>query len=221
MLTNQEFVLPGINKVILNLNHQWHQYVLPFRCRQFVEMVNGTDSEVRCLTIRSPKSQDSYPGSPSLSPRHGASNTHLHTGGTHAEQHTDNKVFHATMCWFLPAKLIHEMHIFVAPSTQEQTALPAVMVSPLPTSQRATAPLAAAVSNIPVRPPPPPPPPPPPLPLSTTPSPTPLIPPRASRTAPTAPRKPGERVRRYGASRIICIWLLLLVSDDIRQHDYT
>uniref|UniRef100_A0A7N8X0D9 RAN binding protein 10 n=1 Tax=Mastacembelus armatus TaxID=205130 RepID=A0A7N8X0D9_9TELE len=53
------------------------------KCRQFVEMVNGTDSEVRCLTIRSPKSQDSYPGSPTLSPRHGASNTHLHTGGTH------------------------------------------------------------------------------------------------------------------------------------------
>ncbi|KAG8012952.1 Ran-binding protein 10, partial [Nibea albiflora] len=51
------------------------------KCRQFVEMVNGTDSEVCCLTIRSPKSQDSYPGSPSLSPRHGASNTHLHTGG--------------------------------------------------------------------------------------------------------------------------------------------
>ncbi|XP_026167175.1 ran-binding protein 10 isoform X1 [Mastacembelus armatus] len=51
------------------------------KCRQFVEMVNGTDSEVRCLTIRSPKSQDSYPGSPTLSPRHGASNTHLHTGG--------------------------------------------------------------------------------------------------------------------------------------------
>uniref|UniRef100_A0A4W6E2A0 RAN binding protein 10 n=1 Tax=Lates calcarifer TaxID=8187 RepID=A0A4W6E2A0_LATCA len=59
------------------------------KCRQFVEMVNGTDSEVRCLTIRSPKSQDSYPGSPSLSPRHGASNTHLHTGGTHATQHTN------------------------------------------------------------------------------------------------------------------------------------
>ncbi|XP_029008762.1 ran-binding protein 10 [Betta splendens] len=51
------------------------------KCRQFVEMVNGTDSEVRCLNIRSPKSQDSYSGSPSLSPRHGVSNTHLHTGG--------------------------------------------------------------------------------------------------------------------------------------------
>lgn len=54
------------------------------RCRQFVEMVNGTDSEVCCLTVRSPKSQDSYPGSPILSPRHGGSNTHLHTGGTRA-----------------------------------------------------------------------------------------------------------------------------------------
>lgn len=52
------------------------------KCRQFVEMVNGTDSEVRCLTIRSPKSQDSYPGSPSLSPCRGANNTPQHTRGT-------------------------------------------------------------------------------------------------------------------------------------------
>ncbi|XP_032436301.1 ran-binding protein 10 [Xiphophorus hellerii] len=51
------------------------------KCRQFVEMVNGTDSEVRCLTVRSPKSQDSYPGSPNLSPRHAASGTHVHSGG--------------------------------------------------------------------------------------------------------------------------------------------
>nr|XP_057931448.1 ran-binding protein 10 [Doryrhamphus excisus] len=51
------------------------------KCRQFVEMVNGTDSEVRCLTIRSPKSQSSYPGSPNLSPRQGAGNSHSHTGG--------------------------------------------------------------------------------------------------------------------------------------------
>ncbi|XP_048867593.1 ran-binding protein 9 [Brienomyrus brachyistius] len=47
------------------------------KVRQFIEMVNGTDSEVRCLGGRSPKSQDSYPGSPrlfgspSLSPSHG------------------------------------------------------------------------------------------------------------------------------------------------------
>uniref|UniRef100_A0AAR2LJP7 RAN binding protein 9 n=1 Tax=Pygocentrus nattereri TaxID=42514 RepID=A0AAR2LJP7_PYGNA len=32
------------------------------KVRQFIEMVNGTDSEVRCLGGRSPKSQDSYPG---------------------------------------------------------------------------------------------------------------------------------------------------------------
>ncbi|CAO2595882.1 Ran-binding protein 9 [Lemmus lemmus] len=31
------------------------------KVRQFIEMVNGTDSEVRCLGGRSPKSQDSYP----------------------------------------------------------------------------------------------------------------------------------------------------------------
>lgn len=52
------------------------------KCRQFVEMVNGTDSEVRRLTVRSPKSQDSYPGSPTLSPCRGANNTPQHTRGT-------------------------------------------------------------------------------------------------------------------------------------------
>uniref|UniRef100_A0A8C0L172 RAN binding protein 10 n=1 Tax=Canis lupus dingo TaxID=286419 RepID=A0A8C0L172_CANLU len=51
------------------------------KCRQFVEMVNGTDSEVRSLSSRSPKSQDSYPGSPSLSPRHGPSSSHMHNTG--------------------------------------------------------------------------------------------------------------------------------------------
>ncbi|GAB5571214.1 ran-binding protein 9 [Prionailurus iriomotensis] len=49
------------------------------KVRQFIEMVNGTDSEVRCLGGRSPKSQDSYPvsprpfSSPSMSPSHGSS----------------------------------------------------------------------------------------------------------------------------------------------------
>lgn len=52
------------------------------KCRQFVEMVNGTDSEVRRLTVRSPKSQDSYPGSPTLSPCRGANSTPQHTRGT-------------------------------------------------------------------------------------------------------------------------------------------
>lgn len=51
------------------------------KCRQFVEMVNGTDSEVRCFSVRSPKSQDSYPGSPSLSPRHGTNIAHIHNTG--------------------------------------------------------------------------------------------------------------------------------------------
>ncbi|EMP40396.1 Ran-binding protein 9, partial [Chelonia mydas] len=47
------------------------------KVRQFIEMVNGTDSEVRCLGGHSPKSQDSYPvsprsfSSPSMSPSHG------------------------------------------------------------------------------------------------------------------------------------------------------
>ncbi|KAM9165051.1 ran-binding protein 9 isoform 3-T3 [Pangshura tecta] len=47
------------------------------KVRQFIEMVNGTDSEVRCLGGHSPKSQDSYPvsprsfSSPSMSPNHG------------------------------------------------------------------------------------------------------------------------------------------------------
>uniref|UniRef100_A0A672FSG9 RAN binding protein 9 n=1 Tax=Salarias fasciatus TaxID=181472 RepID=A0A672FSG9_SALFA len=52
------------------------------KVRQFIEMVNGTDSEVRCLGGRSPKSQDSYPGSPRpfSSPSHKASSSHT---GTH------------------------------------------------------------------------------------------------------------------------------------------
>ncbi|XP_062442207.1 ran-binding protein 10 isoform X6 [Rhea pennata] len=51
------------------------------KCRQFVEMVNGTDSEVRCFSARSPRSQDSYPGSPNLSPRRGSNNSHVHSTG--------------------------------------------------------------------------------------------------------------------------------------------
>ncbi|KAM8839749.1 ran-binding protein 9 isoform 2-T2 [Synchiropus picturatus] len=51
------------------------------KVRQFIEMVNGTDSEVRCLGGRSPKSQDSYPGSPRTfsSPGHkgGSSQSYL------------------------------------------------------------------------------------------------------------------------------------------------
>lgn len=67
---------------ILAVTHPF--FLLPsyeIRCRQFVEMVNGTDSEVRCFSARSPRSQDSYPGSPSLSPRHGSNNSHVHSTG--------------------------------------------------------------------------------------------------------------------------------------------
>ncbi|XP_075433258.1 ran-binding protein 10 isoform X6 [Ascaphus truei] len=55
------------------------------KCRQFVEMVNGSDSEVRCFSARSPKSQESYPGSPNLSPRHGTNNSHVHNTVNYSE----------------------------------------------------------------------------------------------------------------------------------------
>lgn len=45
------------------------------KCRQFIEMVNGTDSEVRGAAMRSPRSRHgsgSSRGSPSMSPVHGA-----------------------------------------------------------------------------------------------------------------------------------------------------
>uniref|UniRef100_A0A8B9FEP9 Ran-binding protein 10 n=1 Tax=Amazona collaria TaxID=241587 RepID=A0A8B9FEP9_9PSIT len=51
------------------------------KCRQFVEMVIGTDGEVRYFSACSLRSQDSYPRSPSLSPRHGSSNSHIHSTG--------------------------------------------------------------------------------------------------------------------------------------------
>ncbi|XP_075878367.1 ran-binding protein 9 isoform X2 [Nelusetta ayraudi] len=52
------------------------------KVRQFIEMVNGTDSEVRCLGGRSPKSQDSYPGSPRpFSPSHKTSGSQPYLPG--------------------------------------------------------------------------------------------------------------------------------------------
>lgn len=62
------------------------------KVRQFIEMVNGTDSEVRCLGGRSPKSQDSYPvsprpfSSPSVSPNHGM-NIHSLASGKGSTAH--------------------------------------------------------------------------------------------------------------------------------------
>uniref|UniRef100_A0A674P694 RAN binding protein 9 n=1 Tax=Takifugu rubripes TaxID=31033 RepID=A0A674P694_TAKRU len=54
------------------------------KVRQFIEMVNGTDSEVRCLGGRSPKSQDSYPGSPRPfgSPSHKPNSSQPYLSGT-------------------------------------------------------------------------------------------------------------------------------------------
>uniref|UniRef100_A0A671M314 Ran-binding protein 9 n=1 Tax=Sinocyclocheilus anshuiensis TaxID=1608454 RepID=A0A671M314_9TELE len=69
------------------------------KVRQFIEMVNGTDSEVRCLGGRSPKSQDSYPGSPRLfnSPVHKASTLsrilfhhNFNSEGTEVEMEVDH-----------------------------------------------------------------------------------------------------------------------------------
>lgn len=68
-----------------------------FRVRQFIEMVNGTDSEVRCLGGRSPKSQDSYPvsprpfSSPSMSPSHGM-NIHSLASGKGSTAHFPGEI---------------------------------------------------------------------------------------------------------------------------------
>ncbi|KAJ8272923.1 hypothetical protein GJAV_G00095020 [Gymnothorax javanicus] len=83
----QKLVLSGRMGEAIEMTQQLYPNLLErnpdllfmLKVRQFIEMVNGTDSEVRCLGGRSPKSQDSYPGSPRLfsspvlSPSHSAS----------------------------------------------------------------------------------------------------------------------------------------------------
>lgn len=82
------------------------------RVRQFIEMVNGTDSEVRCLGGRSPKSQDSYPGSPRpfSSPSHKASSSQPYLPGTvqlcSACSHLDQNTL---VFLFTRAMLSHEL----------------------------------------------------------------------------------------------------------------
>lgn len=82
------------------------------RVRQFIEMVNGTDSEVRCLGGRSPKSQDSYPGSPRpfSSPSHKASSSQPYLPGTvqlcSACSHLDQNTL---VFLFTSATLSHEL----------------------------------------------------------------------------------------------------------------
>lgn len=85
--------------------------------RQFIEMVNGTDSEVRCLGGHSPKSQDSYPvsprsfSSPSMSPSHGMNIHNLATGkgsSTHFSGKLMWKIYHRDL-----DILHHEDFLFV------------------------------------------------------------------------------------------------------------
>lgn len=76
--------------------------------RQFIEMVNGTDSEVRCLGGRSPKSQDSYPvsprpfSSPSMSPSHGMSVHSLASGKGSAAHFSGEVQSYDVILKFLP-----------------------------------------------------------------------------------------------------------------------
>lgn len=72
---------PSVSPPLLIFPHLFPSFP---RVRQFIEMVNGTDSEVRCLGGRSPKSQDSYPGSPRpfSSPSHKASSSQPYLTGT-------------------------------------------------------------------------------------------------------------------------------------------
>lgn len=76
--------------------------------RQFIEMVNGTDSEVRCLGGRSPKSQDSYPvsprpfSSPSMSPSHGMNIHNLASGKGSTAHFSGEAQFYDSTFKFLP-----------------------------------------------------------------------------------------------------------------------
>jgi hypothetical protein len=69
--TTQE-LYPGLLEHNLNL-------LFMLKCRQFIEMVNGTDSEVRGPAIRSPKSQGSNRSSPNMSPVHHSLNSARNT----------------------------------------------------------------------------------------------------------------------------------------------
>lgn len=66
------------------------------KVRQFIEMVGGSDSEVRSTTGRSPKSQNS--GSPSMSPNYGGFGTSQGYGA-----HSHYFVFHFSKFYDLNA----------------------------------------------------------------------------------------------------------------------
>uniref|UniRef100_A0A3Q2ZRJ4 RAN binding protein 9 n=1 Tax=Kryptolebias marmoratus TaxID=37003 RepID=A0A3Q2ZRJ4_KRYMA len=96
------------------------------KVRQFIEMVNGTDSEVRCLGGRSPKSQDSYPGSPRpfSSPSHKASGSQPYLAGTvqlcslysHLEQlpmYAEQNLLTDLFYFFVPSSLSNDVDMEV------------------------------------------------------------------------------------------------------------
>uniref|UniRef100_A0A4W4DNR9 B30.2/SPRY domain-containing protein n=1 Tax=Electrophorus electricus TaxID=8005 RepID=A0A4W4DNR9_ELEEL len=87
------------------------------KVRQFIEMVNGTDSEVRCLGGRSPKSQDSYPGSPRLfnSPTHKPSGSQAYLTVEMEVDHISNGVLSC------PVRLSLALHLACALPTEVES----------------------------------------------------------------------------------------------------
>ena len=100
-------LFPGISKLVLagrmgeaiDTTHQLYPGLLErdsnllfmLKCRQFIEMVNGTDSEVRGAALRSPRSQHggSNRSSPSLSPNHYTHSPRVSNLGSHGS-HSGN-----------------------------------------------------------------------------------------------------------------------------------
>ncbi|XP_050396558.1 ran-binding protein 9 isoform X1 [Patella vulgata] len=85
----QKLVLAGRMGEAINTTQDYYPGLLEsnpnllftLKCRQFIEMVNGTDSEVRGLSVHSPKSRHgsgSNRSSPTMSPVHYGSSNNLH-----------------------------------------------------------------------------------------------------------------------------------------------
>uniref|UniRef100_A0A4W4DPF2 B30.2/SPRY domain-containing protein n=1 Tax=Electrophorus electricus TaxID=8005 RepID=A0A4W4DPF2_ELEEL len=95
------------------------------KVRQFIEMVNGTDSEVRCLGGRSPKSQDSYPGSPRLfnSPTHKPSGSQAYLTVEMEVDHISNGVSESSSNGFLNGSSTHGAEVEDLESVQSKRQL--------------------------------------------------------------------------------------------------
>ena len=75
------------------------------KCRQFIEMVNGTDSEVRGAAMRSPRSRHgsgSNRSSPSMSPVHHTQSSKPSSAGTLSAGSSPSKI--------IPTKASHSAH---------------------------------------------------------------------------------------------------------------